>query len=95
MNKVEKVLALVEKSLKEVEAEIKSYETDKGDCGTLRQLRYFQIDLETILEQLQDNKLPPRDKRKLGIGYTIIDSWDGDRELGNLLLSVEQAYRNL
>ncbi len=95
MNKEEKVLSMVKKCLKEVETEISSQMENEEINDTLVQLYSFQKDLEKILGQLEKKQLPPRVKRNLGIGYTIIDSWQGNSELGELLLSTEQAYRKL
>ncbi len=95
MNKEEKALTLIKQCLKELEAEIERHGHGKGIIGTIIQLRSFKMDLETMLEQLESNQLPPRIKRDFGISYTIIDNWEHGSELGNLLLSTEQAYRKL
>ncbi len=95
MNQKSKVLSLARKGLNEVELEIAQQEKERNIAGTLLQLQSFRRDLEAMIEQLQGDQLPSRDRRNFGIGYTIIDSWEGSLDLGELLLSIEQAYRKL
>ncbi len=50
----------------------------------------FEIELN-----LRAGRLPEKAFRNSGMGRMIVDGWPSDFSLGNKLLEIEQAYRNL
>jgi hypothetical protein len=60
-----------------------------------------RVDLEKCLErmrkideELMNGSLPAKADRKSGMGRMIVDCWPMDFELGDRLISAEQAYVN-
>jgi hypothetical protein len=69
--------------------------------GTDRDLpsKISRIDLAKCLERMRkideeftNRSLPAKTDRKSGMGRMIVDCWPMDFELGDRLISVEQAY---
>jgi hypothetical protein len=95
MNKFGYIISLIDSTLLEIEAEIRRHKTGNGTIGNVSQLDTCKQRLETILQELKKYPLPPKDKRKSGMGHMIADSWPIGSLLGQNLLKIEQAYSKL
>ena len=95
MNKNNKATALAREGLAALAVELTLHEKGRGNVGDPVQLRSYESHLKEILEQLKNDRVPPQNMRRLGMGKSIVDSWPLDSKLGNLLCSAEQAYQGL
>ena len=95
MSQRQRAIGLARRALVELEQEIAKHECSAGTVSTPAELATFRKHLGKILEQLKRDQIPPPTQREFGMGHAIADSWPLNSSLGDLLISAEQAYREL
>ncbi len=86
INKTLTFINEAEEVKKKLSAEIKAHSEGVGKEGTIHQLELFYNDVEKMIESQSHIPSYPR---------VIVDTWDFNSELGNQLLALFEAYKNL
>ncbi|CAH0345751.1 hypothetical protein [Bacillus sp. CECT 9360] len=88
-DKTLKFITLANKTIKEIEKEIIAYQNNNGKDGNLPQLEKILLEVKQMLDLQSPKRYMPSYPR------TIVDSWDYKSILGNMLLELNDLYKNL
>lgn len=93
--KLEKAISYINIALREIDLEIKRHKQGCSTLSNVEELLKFREYLMVILNDLKTGSIPSQDLRRFGMGHIIVDSWPLNSKLGDILLKVEQFYRDL
>ncbi|EOF5965430.1 hypothetical protein ACK1FJ_004531, partial [Salmonella enterica] len=63
--------------------------------SSIKQLTSFKIIFLDILEKINNDNIPLKQERNLGISKIIIDQWPFSLALGALIIKAENSYKNM
>lgn len=88
-------LKLVEKVLSGLKQELSCEKSARlsGEDDSVLQSMIAKVEL--IKSNYNNNKLPPKGTRQLGLGRIVVDQWPLNSQLGGEICELERTYKNL
>lgn len=94
MNKV-KAECELKSAIDEIRKLFSSNDKSYSNFTSSNQLLNFIKQFELAIANITNNSIPPKNERSLGIAKMVTDQWPFDFELGESLISAEQAYKDI
>lgn len=91
--KKEKFLHEANEAIALLDKAIISGDTPKG--VDTNELKVFKENIERMLNEVTEDRLPPQESRYATLTRKIIDEWEWGSDLGSKISSIEELYQDL
>ncbi|MFP1756890.1 hypothetical protein [Lonsdalea quercina] len=95
MTKKDNLLKKIGKIINELD-EVINYKNDSiKDFSSVEQMRLFKKTFLSIVDEIENGQIPPKNERNIGIARVVIDQWPFDFYLGEWLIEAEEIYKEI
>jgi len=95
MNKKDILLKKIDKVINELD-ELINVKNKSIECfSSIEQLRLFRNKFLSIMDEISNGSIPPKDERNLGIARLVADQWPFDFYLSEWIIEAEEIYKEI